>query len=74
MGAGTDQSFLDKLNKNFMSHAHFQSYLSQRDRSLSTTNFRLKHYAGDVYYYLFITIYFSIHELIIYYYFFLNFY
>jgi myosin-1 len=48
--ASTDASFLDKLNHNFSSHAHFQSYLTQKDRSLTTSNFRLKHYAGDVAY------------------------
>eukprot|EP00026_Physarum_polycephalum_P001191 Phypoly_transcript_01192.p1 GENE.Phypoly_transcript_01192~~Phypoly_transcript_01192.p1 ORF type:complete len:594 (+),score=69.95 Phypoly_transcript_01192:1500-3281(+) len=48
--ASTDTAFLDKLNHNFSSHAHFQSYLTQKDRSLTTSHFRLKHYAGDVAY------------------------
>jgi len=46
----TDITFLDKCNKNFNGHAHYESYSSTQDRTISNQSFRLKHYAGDVTY------------------------
>jgi myosin-1 len=48
IGNATDQSFLNKLNHHFAAHQHYQSYVTLKDRTLSDTTFRLKHYAGDV--------------------------
>jgi len=46
----TDTTFLEKCNKNFNSHAHYESYMKTKDRSITDSSFRLKHYAGDVTY------------------------
>lgn len=46
----TDKTFLEKLNTNFKTHPHYQSYTTTNDRSIGETHFRLKHYAGDVTY------------------------
>jgi myosin-1 len=46
----TDQSTLEKLNKYFGKHPHYQSYATVKDRSIPIDCFRLKHYAGDVTY------------------------
>jgi len=46
----TDKTFLEKMNHNFKTHAHYQSYATTNDRKIGETHFRLKHYAGDVTY------------------------
>jgi len=50
LAKSTDISFLETLNKNFGSHAHYASYASTKNRSIGDTHFTLKHYAGDVTY------------------------
>jgi len=46
----TDLTFLEKCNKNFNAHAHYESYAKTKDRNINDRSFRLKHYAGDVTY------------------------
>eukprot|EP00179_Madagascaria_erythrocladioides_P014805 CAMPEP_0198364584 /NCGR_PEP_ID=MMETSP1450-20131203/153739_1 /TAXON_ID=753684 ORGANISM="Madagascaria erythrocladiodes, Strain CCMP3234" /NCGR_SAMPLE_ID=MMETSP1450 /ASSEMBLY_ACC=CAM_ASM_001115 /LENGTH=1082 /DNA_ID=CAMNT_0044072023 /DNA_START=157 /DNA_END=3405 /DNA_ORIENTATION=- len=46
----TDRDFLRRLDDNFQSHAHYESYAASRDKTIGETEFRLKHYAGDVLY------------------------
>ncbi|KAJ3061452.1 Unconventional myosin-Ib, partial [Quaeritorhiza haematococci] len=50
-GDVSDLTFLSKLNSTIMSHPHFDSRVKNpRDKQLTHETFRLKHYAGDVYY------------------------
>jgi len=47
----TDQTFLEKLNKSCVSHAHYDSRTKTRsDTKLGFECFKLKHFAGDVIY------------------------
>jgi len=50
IGESTDLTFLDKLNRNFGKHAHYESYVTKQDRKIPDHCFRLQHYAGDVTY------------------------
>ena len=47
LGKGTDQSFLDKIEANLKSHAHFDR---PREKGKAADSFTVKHYAGDVSY------------------------
>lgn len=48
-GNPSDASFLDKLNSLLSNHAHFDSRTkSVKDKTIDHSNFRLKHYAGNV--------------------------
>ena len=47
----SDETFIAKLNKHCIGHAHFESRASKQflsDMSLPHDCFRLKHYAGSV--------------------------
>eukprot|EP01102_Stenamoeba_stenopodia_P011541 TRINITY_DN3559_c0_g1_i1.p1 TRINITY_DN3559_c0_g1~~TRINITY_DN3559_c0_g1_i1.p1 ORF type:complete len:962 (+),score=289.09 TRINITY_DN3559_c0_g1_i1:505-3390(+) len=46
----TDLTFLDKLNRSFNKHKHYESYGTTNNRQIPNDTFRLKHYAGDVNY------------------------
>eukprot|EP00013_Stygamoeba_regulata_P029147 CAMPEP_0177657900 /NCGR_PEP_ID=MMETSP0447-20121125/16485_1 /TAXON_ID=0 /ORGANISM="Stygamoeba regulata, Strain BSH-02190019" /LENGTH=1046 /DNA_ID=CAMNT_0019162393 /DNA_START=15 /DNA_END=3155 /DNA_ORIENTATION=- len=46
----TDQNFLEKLDRNFKAHKHYESYTTSKNRALNNQSFMLKHYAGDVMY------------------------
>jgi len=46
----TDLTFIDKLNRNFNKHKHYESYGTTNNRQIPNDTFRLKHYAGDVNY------------------------
>eukprot|EP00002_Diphylleia_rotans_P028382 TRINITY_DN572_c0_g1_i3.p1 TRINITY_DN572_c0_g1~~TRINITY_DN572_c0_g1_i3.p1 ORF type:complete len:926 (+),score=142.37 TRINITY_DN572_c0_g1_i3:909-3686(+) len=46
----TDSVFMTRLNSIFTKHAHFESHATKKEKVLGLTNFRLKHYAGDVIY------------------------
>jgi len=49
MPSATDKSLLNKLNANLSSHKHFTNLTKESKRS-DTTEFCVKHYAGDVIY------------------------
>eukprot|EP01097_Dermamoeba_algensis_P009393 TRINITY_DN660_c0_g1_i10.p1 TRINITY_DN660_c0_g1~~TRINITY_DN660_c0_g1_i10.p1 ORF type:complete len:779 (+),score=206.65 TRINITY_DN660_c0_g1_i10:954-3290(+) len=46
----SDQAFLEKLDKYFAKHDHYESFLTAKDKTIKSGEFRLKHYAGDVSY------------------------
>lgn len=46
----TDKSLLGKVNDQFGTHPHYQSYKTSQDKTIPDLSFRLKHYAGDVTY------------------------
>jgi len=50
MASSTDMTILEKLNANFKTHAHYESFETTKSKAIGTTEFRLKHYAGDVTY------------------------
>jgi myosin-1 len=50
LSESNDQTFLDKLDNYFKTHAHYQSYQTVKDRSIPLNSFRLLHYAGEVTY------------------------
>lgn len=50
-GNPSDKDFLEKMDKQHVSHAHYESRSTNRqDKSIGFEQFRLKHYAGDVNY------------------------
>jgi myosin-1 len=49
----TDQVLLDKMDQQFAKHAHYVSSKSSNVVKIGKTEFRLKHYAGDVTYNVF---------------------
>ncbi|CAD5117530.1 DgyrCDS6295 [Dimorphilus gyrociliatus] len=54
-GTVSDSTFLAKLNTNFANHDHYEARnckKNQNDRSLPFDAFRLRHYAGNVTYYV----------------------
>jgi len=50
MASSTDTTILEKLNANFKTHAHYESFETTKSKTIGSTEFRLKHYAGDVTY------------------------
>jgi myosin heavy subunit len=49
LGQGTDQSFIEKIDKNFASHEHFERKREKKSAA-QDMDFVIKHYAGDVKY------------------------
>jgi len=47
---GSDQAFFDKMEIAFKTNEYYSSYLKDKDRSIGTKCFKIKHYAGDVIY------------------------
>lgn len=46
----SDLTLLEKMNDNFATHGHFETYKTTQDRKIANNAFRIKHYAGDVTY------------------------
>ena len=51
-GQPTDKTLLERLNLEYPSHPHFETTVTKKnaDKTLGLTDFRLKHYAGNVTY------------------------
>eukprot|EP00002_Diphylleia_rotans_P028380 TRINITY_DN572_c0_g1_i1.p1 TRINITY_DN572_c0_g1~~TRINITY_DN572_c0_g1_i1.p1 ORF type:complete len:1047 (+),score=203.16 TRINITY_DN572_c0_g1_i1:61-3201(+) len=50
LSESTDAAFINRLNTSFPKHPFFETSSTKKDMSLSATDFRIKHYAGDVIY------------------------
>lgn len=48
VGTPTPADFLNRLNDTFGKHAHYSSFVANKDKSIARDAFRIKHYAGEV--------------------------
>ena len=46
----TDKQFLQKLSNNFGQNPHYEDFQSSKKKEIKASEFRVKHYAGDVTY------------------------